>query len=234
MKRTGLLLTFIFLSAAAVFTLNLSVHTKQGINYKWHTVRVPLYLKLLDFFDRHYNYLQLTRTVTNGAQSGEEKALRLLRWTYVNIRRNPPELPVIDDHVWHIIIRGYGKDDQNCDVFTTLCNYAGLRAFYLNIRATGQTRMIPLAFVEIAQKWHAFDPYRGVYFKDPQGGLADIEDLRRGKWQAAADGISLPEINYAAYFKNLPENLNMGLRRANIQSPLNRIRYSLQQLLPQN
>ena len=56
--------------------------------------------------------------------------MEIFIWTCENIRKQPDGLPVIDDHVWHIIIRGYGEPDQSSDVFTTLCNYAGIRAFY--------------------------------------------------------------------------------------------------------
>ena len=110
--------------------LNFTVTTQKGVNFKVQTIKIPLYLKALDFFDRHYNYKLITKRIIRDAQNEQDKAMKILEWTYKNIKRQPKELPVIDDHVWHIIVRGYGLNDQFSDVFTTLCNYAGMDAFF--------------------------------------------------------------------------------------------------------
>ena len=46
----------------------------------------------------------------------KKKTLKIFIWTHKNIRKAPEGLPVIDDHVWHTIIRGYGINDQSSDV----------------------------------------------------------------------------------------------------------------------
>ena len=118
-------IVIVLLLVSLVFLLNVQVTTRQGINYKVTSIKIPLYLKLLDFFDRHYNYISLVSRITHGCINKETKILALFNWCYANIKDQPETLPVVDDHVWHIIIRGYGAGEQSSDVFTTLCNYAG-------------------------------------------------------------------------------------------------------------
>jgi len=104
--------------------LNKEVTTKQGIDYKLQTIRIPLYLKMLNFYNRHYGYKWLTKRIIDKKTTDDEKAMALFDWTISNLKKQPRELRAVDDHVWHIIIRGYGTHDQFSDVFTTLCNYA--------------------------------------------------------------------------------------------------------------
>lgn len=171
---------------AVLGILNIKVTTRQGIDYDVRTISIPLYLKVIDFVDRHYNYGQLVRRIIGGTQEEEKKVMRIFSWTYSNIKKQPGELPVIDDHVWHIIVRGYGVADQFQDVFTTLCNFAGVEAFFMPVQERGGTKKVPLSFVKVNGKWRVFDVYRGSYFKNRAGALADIEELRAGQWVKAA------------------------------------------------
>ena len=104
--------------------------TRQGIDFRQRTILQPLYLKAMDFISRDGHYRLLAREIVQGAATDEARALQIYAWTRDHIRPVPPGLPVVDDHIWHIIIRGYGTDDQVNDVFTTLCAYAGLSAFW--------------------------------------------------------------------------------------------------------
>jgi hypothetical protein len=154
--------------------------------------------------------------------------MRIFSWTHNNIRKAPKELPVVDDHVWHIIVRGYGVKDQSQDVFTTLCNIAGVGAFFSGIYAEDSSGVIILSFVKIQEKWYVFDAYRGVYFKDKHGRLADIGS--KNEWLAATlDGQ--PDIDYTPYLKNLPTIKDIGLNRSNTQSPFNRLLFEIKKIL---
>lgn len=152
--------------------------------------------------------------------------MEIFIWTCENIRKQPDGLPVIDDHVWHIIIRGYGEPDQSSDVFTTLCNYAGIRAFYALAHTQDQKNLLPLSFVKIRNKWVIFDPYRKVYFKDRNGGIADIGALKNNNWVIHTRGEQ-PDINYSPYLKELPSVIEASLIRDSIQSPLNRLLFEI-------
>ena len=50
MKRKLSKILFLFLVLTGIFILlNLSVTTRQGIDYKLNSIKIPLYLKTLDF-----------------------------------------------------------------------------------------------------------------------------------------------------------------------------------------
>ncbi len=220
--------------------LNSTVVTRQGINFEVHTIELPLYLKILDFFDRHYNYRTLVKRIVGKTNTNEEKVSRIFAWTYKQIKPQPENLPVIDDHVWNIIIRGYGVEDQSSDVFTTLCNYAGIDAFYDLIFTQDRNFCIPLSFVRIGNKWVTLDPHNGVYFQNRQGNMAGIEEILKGDWvenyiDTPLEGHNFAGkksyVNYAVYLKNLSPVTAIGLKRANIQSPLKRLQYEITKLM---
>jgi hypothetical protein len=216
-----IILIFILLSA---IILNLKVSYYQGINYKIRQARIPLYLKIIDFFSRHSHYQELALEITGSSKSEEEKVFKLFEWTLNNIRNIPEGFPAIDDHVWNIIIRGYGADDQSHDVFTTLCNYAGVKAFFTWISSI-KGRRIPFSFVRIKERWFIFDPFNGVYFRDAKGRLADIDTIKTGDYliDAQKERLDRGMMDYSSYIENLPSIKNIGLRRANTQSPVNRL-----------
>ena len=143
------LLIGIALLTAMIVLLNIKVTTRQGVNYQVHTIRIPLYLKILDFMDRHYNYKQLVQRIIKNEHDKQERVMKIFSWTYHNIRKQPEELPVVDDHVWHIIVRGYGVSDQSCDVFATLCNYTGIDAFFHSFKEEGKDEKITLSFAKL-------------------------------------------------------------------------------------
>lgn len=215
-----LLLISILLCVAA---LNLPVTTKQGVNYVVSTKRMPLYFKVLGFFYRHFAYQQLIKEITKDAKSDRGKILAIFKWTYKNIKQRPEGWPVIDDHVWHIVIRGYGENDQAADVFATLCNYAGVDAFYSWVYTRDRKQRIPLSFARIDSKWVVFDPFHGIYFKVEKDKLADVEAIRSGSGWTIEAQDEKPTIDYAIYFDNLPPVKEIELKKANTQSPLNRL-----------
>lgn len=207
-----------------VIFLNFQVSYKQGINFQVRSVSIPLYLKVMDFFDRHYNYKNLTGKIISPSDSEEQRVMKLLAWTHDNIRDVPEGFPVVDDHVWHIIIRGYGTVDQSNDVFTTLCNYAGVDAFFDFIYSADKNKMVVLSFVKLNNSWRVFDSYNGVYFKNRKGGIASLEDIKEGDWMvSSAARIIRQNSDYAKYLENLSPIGDIGFKRANIQSPLRRL-----------
>lgn len=228
MKRFSIALFFLAISVAMFFLfLNCEVSTQQGIDYQYSTIKIPLYLKVLDFFDRHYNYQQLVKNIINNEDGKKERVMKIFEWTQQNIRRQPSELPVVDDHVWHIIVRGYGVDDQFNDVFTTLCNYARVEAFFTFVWSKDNTRRTPFSFVKLKDKWCIFDPYFGVYFQDGNGDLAEVDIVRRGDYVLN----KIVERDYSIYVNNFPAPDKIGLARANTQSPLNRLFLELKKVI---
>ncbi len=212
--------------------LDIRVSTKKGVDYKIYTIKIPLYLKVLDFYDRNFNYKWLVSQIVSKHDSSQAKSLKIMDWTYKNISRQPAGLKAIDDHVWYIIVRGYGTRDQFSDVFATLCNYAGLRAFFDRIADKKNTSCTQLAFVEINDKWSVFDPYTATYFLNNRGQMASVEDIAQKNWRpknTAGDGKEAA-YEYAALLDNIesidPEE-SYQWARSNIQSPLRRFFYGL-------
>ncbi len=211
--------------------LNTEVTTKQGINYKIYTLKIPLYLKILDFLDRNYNYKELVDRIINKDDNDEVRIMKIFNWTYQNIRKQPESLPIIDDHVWYTIIRGYGGGEQSSDVFTTLCHYAGLNAFYSWISDRAHTHKIVLSFVKTNGRWVILDQFRGVYFKNKEGDLADIEEIKNVNYVIKdISGVRALDFDYKDYFANLPDIKDMGSSRGGIQSPLKRFIFEIKKM----
>lgn len=229
-KYPCLLLVCIFITSL-VFILSLPVNSQQCIDFQCHSISLPLYLKMLNFFDRHYNYKHLVKVIVAGARSDEEKVMKILKWTCNNIKRLPQGLAVIDDHIWYTIVRGYAVDDQFSDIFTTLCNHAGIKAFFKKVYPKDGRKIIVFSYAKNKDGWSVFDPYNGVYFQDRQGGFCRAEAIGSNKCRAVGvKGKQEPDIDYAPYYEDIPIKENVGLSRANVQSPLNRLLFELNKL----
>lgn len=152
--------------------------TKQGVDYHVTTSRVPVSIKLMEFLVRDHAYRRAASALTQGLQEDEARALAAFQWTREHIRKTPPGWPVVDDHILHIMIRGYGEGDQMADVFTTLSAYAGVPAFWQSVRSSDPDQgLIVLSFVQVEGEWTVWDVERGVIFRDEQGRLAGLRAL---------------------------------------------------------
>lgn len=229
-KRMTITLAAISIIFSLVMFLNFDATTKQGINYKVRSIKIPLYLKILNFFDRHYNYKWMVSRIIDEQKREEEKVFEIFKWTHLNIKNQPADFPIVDDHVWNIIIRGYGMSDQSSDVFTTLCNYVGVDAFFGQIFQKNRKSIANLSFVNLKRKWRVFDPYNGVSFINKNGEFASLADIKRGDWQTsyitAPDGSN--KFDYSVYLENITEIKEMRFGRSNIQSPLNRLLFQIE------
>jgi len=230
MKRllSRIVLPILLLIAIGV-VLNMRVTTRQGIDYEVRQINIPLYLKALDFIDRYYNYGALADRITEGKSSDTEKVIAILKWTRENIRENPKSLPVVDDHAWNIIIRGYGRDDQFQDVFTTLCNREGIGAFFSKIVLPDKSRAKSFSFVLFEGDWSVFDAYHGIYFVNSRGKPAILDDIQNGDWKAVKVCAGSGEEDYGAFFDRTGsiDFHSWKDSRAAIQSPLRRLIYWL-------
>lgn len=208
---------------ALFFILNADSTSRQCIDFKCHSKHLPLGLKAIDFLDRHYNYSHLAAQITTDAGTDEERVLRILRWVSENLREQPKGMPVVDDHVWNIIVRGYALNDQYQDVFSTLCNYSGYPAFFDWITVDKNKGEV-LSFVELHRGWSCFDASRGVYFRNKEGGVATVDELGRGDWEAVCIDTRpmLSYENVLARIKTIDFS-SWRSRRSALQSPLNRI-----------
>ncbi|MFI5179481.1 MAG: hypothetical protein ACHQO8_13000, partial [Vicinamibacterales bacterium] len=194
-RRVALALAIV-VAAGALALMPLT--TTRGIDHVVTSRTIPAYVKALDFVDRDVNYQQLARAVVGPASSDAAKLEAVLAWTRASIRDTPAGVPVVDDHPWNIIVRGYGKDDQQADVFTTLLSYAGVRAYWI---AIGPGPELMLSFASIEGRWHPVDVANGIVFKGPNGEFAVVEDLARDHQLAARQGPpAYAGLPYARFF----------------------------------
>jgi len=232
MKKRYLVLTFIFLLfLCSIALLNKEVTMLQGVDHKVSRITLPLYLKVLNFYDRYLNYKWLAKRITGHLDTKEDKILRLFHWTHETIKPQPKSLPVMDSHPWDVYVRGYGVSDNFHDLFTTLCNYIGTDAFCIRLYARDTGKHIRLSFVRMKRGWVAFDPYNEIYFRNNTGDLATIEEIIVQNCHIVK--LSQTDISKAYYEQYIVENLprikefSSRLTRANIQSPINRLRFQL-------
>ena len=231
MKKRYLIPTIvILLFLCSIALLNKKVTMRQRVDSKFSIITLPLYLKVLNFYDRHYNYKWLAKQITGHLDTREDKILRLFHWTYETIKPQPESLPVMDSHPWDVYVRGYGCVDNIHDLFSTLCNYIGVDAFFTRFYAR-DTSSINLSIVRIKRGWVVFDPYNGIYFRNNTGDLATIEEINEQNWHIVKlSQTDISKANYEQYIvENLPriKRLGSSLIRANIQSPINRLRFQL-------
>jgi hypothetical protein len=232
------LLKYLAISCICVslyFFFTIETTTRQGINYQTQSIRIPLYLKVFDLFERHFHYRWLVSQIVTQQMDDQQKVEAILRWTISHVANQPPQLPIIDDHVWHIIVRGYGVEDQMADVFATLTNYAGIKAFMLrcNGPAAAKPDHIIVTAVYFNNDWRLYDVYRRTMFVDKADRSASIKDIIASQWQTKAvdiNGIVKKSVRYKDYF----EKLNIGefdslyrQNRSAIQDPISRFRYFL-------
>ncbi len=235
MKKYFLITGLIAVLLMVIFIFTTNSVTKQGINYKFHAIKIPLYLKLHNFFDRHMNYGWMVNQIVNNKMTDQQKAEAIYDWTTRCILRQPSQLPIVDDHVWNIIVRGYGVDEQMADVFATLSNYAGLKSFFMTCEGVkgSSPGNVVLAAVYFDGAWHLCDLYHQTVFLNKQNKWASISELASSDWKDISIVQSLQRqnnISYQNYFKKLNEidydHLHRWHRSA-LQDPLSRFRFFL-------
>lgn len=234
-KRRAAMLACVAGLGTAGWLWLLPVTTRQGVNFEVSSHRLPLYVKVLDFLQRHAHYRLLARQIT--AECGRDparRALAIFDWTREHVPPTPAGAPVIDDHILHIIIRGHGTGDQMADVFTTLATYAGLPAFWRVLKVPGAEHELILSFVKVGDGWAAFDVQRGLVFRRPDGRLARVGELAADSELVRAGGAParLGPSPYEAYFSQLAQWRVPRPLRAELQMPGRRLWYEASRRVP--
>lgn len=225
--------TAILLAAALMVTIAAWPTTRfVGVNFVVTQQTLPLWVKAMEFVDRDVNLGETAHAVLGGIDGEEAQAAAALAWTRANVRSAPAGLPIVDDHIWHIMIRGYGTSDQQADVFTTLLAYAGVRAYWMLIgRDSGQE--LPISYVWIRDQWRVYDVTRGLVFRNAAGELATAveiagnHDLIRSAAAAAVNDVDRYVTHFAGYTApDAPDVL-----RADQQMPGRRLWYEIRKPL---
>src|SRR5437899_1194616 len=162
----------------------------MSINYRVSSQRVPLYQKVLGFMERDVEMRALAARVLPDTRDPEAGVMRLLQWTHDNVRPTPPGFPIVDDHVYNIVVRGYGPADQAADVFATLATYRGLPATLVFCHDTAGETVYAFGAVQLDGAWRLVDPREGRVFRNSSGRIASIAELRASPELAA--GLPIP------------------------------------------
>lgn len=213
------------LFAVAVFGIaHWPTTTRYGINYRQHSRQLPLYQKAVDFVSRDLQTRRLLSEIVQGAP-GEAEALRtIFAWTVRNIRPVPDGFPVIDDHVWNIIVRGYGAEDQRTEVFAILASYACCPVSAVRLSAE-PTKTIDVAVVMLDDQPRVFDVVNAVMFHDHAGTPATVDQLLRDPNLVAtmSRGLAPHGVPYSRYAARLGE-LRPVYARMESQKPWQRLK----------
>lgn len=202
------------------------VTSRGGVNYVWSTKQIPLYEKAINFLSRDLQTRRLVKEITAGAPDADEKILRIFSWVTQNIHPVPAELPVVDDHPSHILIRGYGAEDQRAEAFALLASYAGFPSTAVRLIAPGSGgRFIIVSLVQYGTKTLLADVDRGLLLKDAQGALADLDELASNPraMAEASQGLVVYGIPYERYFQAF-KDVRVSFSRMERQKPWHRVR----------
>jgi len=220
---------------------NMDATTQMGINGQVTEYKIPLYLKVLNFYDRHFNYRHLAKQITRNSGTDREAALSTALWVVQNIKKVPVGVEIVDNHPWTIVERRLGGSDQFSDILSVLLVYSGIDAFFRNIETRPQPGggRYPLTFFLIDGTWSVIDPYQGFYFVNETGGFSSLADLKKGNWKARGiehDAVFRESLAsfYSGLFSQLPsrkeiDHTNIYERggRANTQNPIGRFLFQL-------
>lgn len=203
--------------------------TRQGVNFQVSRYEIPLYVKAVDFFHRHYQYRLLAKEITRGLRSDHDRVMAVFDWTRQHIRRTPADWPIVDDHVLNIIIRGYGLEDQMADVFTTLLTYAGVPAFWRSLRISEGTKWLIFSFARIDGRWVMCDVGNDVRFTDAAGRWLDVTELlEQPELPASLAGLTTRQgVVYQPYLERLRPFRVPATLRAQKQMPFPRMWYEI-------
>lgn len=202
----------------------------MGIDYSVVSYELPLYQKAIAFVHRDLEMRALTRRIVGDTRGAETVAFKLLEWTHAAVRPVPRGFPLIDDHPYHIIVRGYGKVDQAADAFVNLAAYAGIPARLLFARGTDGGYLYAFGALEIDHGWRLFDVREQIAFRRPSGELALIDELRAEP--ALTASLPSPSEGPGLGYPELIAALNLSpVRPVEQQMPLDRLRYELLRLV---
>lgn len=213
-----------------ICVLNISVATKQAINGKVSAIKLPLYLKILDFMDRHYNYKNLVANILAGTRNENDKAVKIFNWVVSHVQKKPKELPVIDDHPLNILIRGYGMQDQLEDIFTILCTYAGMDSIFKSFKnSSGDVYYVSL--IKINGRWCPLSASGGVYAAR-NGVVVSVDDILLDRKLLAPFISNMPDFEPDTFLKEISTmDYRPGSMRVIGQSPIGRALFHIKKMV---
>ncbi len=141
--------------------------------------RMPLWEKAAKFYIRHREFRQWAEEAAGGETYPQRRVLRLMEWTRNVVKPIPSGLPLIDDHISHIVLRHYGNDGQLAEVFTALATYTGNEGRWHWANPLERVKeSFCLSFVISERGRMVFDVTNGGWYETLAGNITTIEDFR--------------------------------------------------------
>lgn len=209
----------------AFLLLQWPMTTRQGINWQVSEIKIPLYLKTLLFLSRNYEMKFYTQQILQDEKEDVAKIKKLYEWTTLHIHPTPQGFEVIDDHPLHIFIRRYGAGDQMADLFSLLCTYAGLSAFYRDFKVNGAA--YSLAFIKHKNSWYAFDLSKGIEFIKEDQTWATLPNIQNNDFLLKTFKKNKPlpsKKDYHSILKDFDPEKALSTRNLK-QMPLSRLKF---------
>lgn len=197
----------------------------EGVDDSLKIHRMPLWEKIARFYLRHQDLKRMVAGAAQGETDPQRRALKLLDWTRKTVRQIPPEFPLVDDHISHIVLRHYGNAGQMAEVFTTLTTYAGNEGRWEWHAPPGAREAVVLSFVQSEEGWWVFDISNGGWFETASGQIATITDFKRPETlqRRGVAPEALAGTPYLAYFQDLEAVWKRSFSRAHGQTPWHRL-----------
>jgi hypothetical protein len=186
MKKKFFLLA-IFISVIFIVLSKDSTQYK-AVNYRVIEYKIPLYLKLFNFYGRHLNYSFVVNGITQDSKNDIEKVLDISKWMQSNIRKIPKGVDVVDSHPLTIIERRLATEDQFSDLLSVLLVYADVDAFMWRHEDNYNDA---LTIFKIHGIWSVIDPYYGIVFLNNDNRHASITELKN-----LNDSLFMHSLNY--------------------------------------
>ena len=84
-------ITFSILTLALILFTLLNFDTTKKILVNDHPIeyKIPIYLKIFNFFNRHYNYKYFVKKINANKYSKEEIIINTSKWVHQNIKKIP-------------------------------------------------------------------------------------------------------------------------------------------------
>ena len=230
MRGSRLLPVLIVLACAGSVIAFWPTETRIGINYEVSTYRLPLYETALHFFSRELQAQRLAKQITESATDDEERILQLFSWTLRHVHPNPPGLPIVDDHVLNILIRGYGMPDQRTEAFALLASARGFPAGAAFLQPKGSSHDLVVALVKLHGRVIVLDVANGLIFRNRSGRLASVDEIRADPELVldACNGLRLHGIPYPRYIEQLGNTSSEPFLRMQRQSFWERLKLVIQ------
>jgi len=239
-------ITFSFLILFFLLFIILNIDTKKKILVNNNVIeyKIPLYLKILNFLNRHYNYKYIVKGINDKKQNKEEIVINISKWVHQNIKKIPIGVDYIDSDPLSTATRRLGQQYQFSELLSVFMIYSNIDSYFFN------NHIHQLTFFKINNYWSVIDPYYGIYFINENETFASIEDLKKTKWNMVnlnSEKIELMDISkiffndfnnydevkshYREIFINIPtgsqiddiKTINRG--GTYLQKPFNRIKF---------